>query len=93
MKLNVDYPDLEVEKQILQTVQDESVDHSHILSAEKLLHMQQEVQNIIVHPSLHDYIAQIVVSTRAKHPSLAYGSSPRGSLAILSLAKALAYIE
>lgn len=92
MKLIVGYPSLAHEKQILQLVDTTDL-AEHILSAESLLEFQQDVQRIEISEDINAYIAQIVVATRKSHPSLAYGASPRGSLAILALAKASAYLE
>ncbi len=94
MKLTVSYPSLEAEKQILQAGQrDEKRSIESILSAEKVLALQSDVEAIHISEDIRSYIAQVSVATRKSHPALAYGVSPRGSLAILSLAKAIAYIE
>ena len=92
MKLNVAYPSLQYEKEILKTI-DQDVATEHILSAKSLIKLQKEVETIDLTEELQAYIAQLIVATRSSHPSIAYGSSPRGSLAVASLAKALAYIE
>lgn len=92
MKLTVDYPTLEHEKQILQTAQHQYT-FEHILSSEKLQQMQKQVEHIHVSDAIHAYVAQLIVATRKPHNSIAYGSSPRWSLSVISLAKALAFIE
>jgi len=51
------------------------------------------VQEVSADDTIINYIAEIVTSTRHVDASLAYGASPRGSLAMLSLAKALAFLE
>lgn len=93
MKLTVNYPSLEAEKQILQHNQLDNRTEEHVLSAEELLSLQQNVQDIKVSDAIHSYIAQLTVATRKSHQSVAYGVSPRGSLSILALAKAIAFIE
>ena len=93
MKLIVDYPTLAREKEILQTASSDTQQLEQMLSADNLLMLQDKVQQIDVSEQMIDYIAQIVSATREKNYMIAYGASPRWSLAILSLAKALTFIE
>lgn len=93
MKLTVDYPSIETEKQILQTATNEFTAEDSLLSADALLVLQHEVQDVFASQQIIDHIAKIVTQTRESNPDIAYGSSPRGSLALLSLAKAIAFIE
>lgn len=92
-KLQVSYPSLESEKQILQTAASSANEQEHILTGEDLLAMQQEVAQIAASDEMLEYIARIADATRAASNEIDYGVSPRGSLAILSLAKAVAYVE
>lgn len=93
MKLSVDYPSVETEKQILQTASSDIEKLDAVMSAESLLTLQQQVQAVKVSEEMASYIAQITAATRETNSSIAYGASPRWSLALLSLAKAVAYIE
>ncbi len=54
--------------------------------------MQQFVEDVHIERDLEKYIAEIVAKTRS-HPSVEVGSSPRGSLAILKLSKAHAWLD
>jgi MoxR-like ATPase len=64
-----------------------------VLSLEKFLEMQQVVENdIFVDEQILDYITKIVRLTR-EHPMVEVGSSPRGGLALLKLARAFAAIS
>lgn len=96
-KIEVGYPSLEEETQILEQAQArtgnidiESI--SPILSADMIQHYRQKVQEIRVEQVLLNYVAQIVSKTR-QHPSLYLGASLRASLAILNTAKAYAAIQ
>ncbi|MGB3990382.1 MAG: MoxR family ATPase, partial [Acetivibrionales bacterium] len=51
---------------------------------------QQEIRNVHVDKSLSNYIVEIVSQTR-KHPDVALGSSPRGSLALFRASQAWAF--
>lgn len=93
MKLTVDYPSMEVEKQIINTATADTEKLDHIMTAETLLELQAKVQNIHASEQMVDYVAGLVTATREPHKDLAYGSSPRGSLAIMSIAKAVAFLE
>ena len=52
--------------------------------------LQQEIRNVHVDKSLSNYIVEIVSQTR-KHPDVALGSSPRGSLALFRASQAWAF--
>jgi MoxR-like ATPase len=58
-------------------------------SPQQLDKAQAASRRVFVHPDLKRYIAQIVHFTR-RDPRVQVGSSPRGSIAIMSLAKAAA---
>ncbi|MFC7544834.1 AAA family ATPase [Plantactinospora sp. GCM10030261] len=54
-----------------------------------LLAMQAALEDVVVEDSLGHYIVELTAATRA-HPSVLVGASPRGSLALLLLARARA---
>jgi MoxR-like ATPase len=96
-KLNVGYPTLAEEVQILQG------HHSGfggtplamvkpVLSAQDLADLRQQVGQQRVEANVLEYIAKIVGQTRA-HKALYLGASPRASLALLNGAKALAALR
>ncbi|MCS6821944.1 MAG: MoxR family ATPase [Microscillaceae bacterium] len=96
-KIEVHYPTLSQETQILEKAQQRQgditrVDLQPVLTAEKLLQFRQKVQEIHVENPLLHYIAQIVHHTR-QHPALFLGASPRASLAILRASKAWAAMQ
>ncbi len=53
--------------------------------------LQQAVETVQVHPAILDYVVAIVQASR-RHRDLALGSSPRGSLALLKVSRALALL-
>ncbi|WP_400078182.1 AAA family ATPase [Winogradskyella sp. R77965] len=91
-KIEVDYPSLEDEVQIL-------VDNHHrqdnmdfntiasVLSADAIKKYQDLIKQIVVEDNLLNYIASIVNNTRT-NANLYLGASPRASIAILNAAKA-----
>ena len=96
-KINVDYPILEEEINIIQrehSLQNQGkLDHIQpLLSGEKIKTYQELVKQIIVEPNLLEYIAKLVVNTR-ENAFLYLGASPRASIAILNAAKGFAAIR
>jgi MoxR-like ATPase len=53
--------------------------------------MQQSLEDVVVEDSIGRYVVDLVAATR-EHPQLLVGASPRGSLAVLLLARAYAVI-
>ena len=96
-KIEVSYPSLEEEKQILRTfhVKKNLVDLDTIksfLSPMEIEKLRDIVQKVHVEENLLSYIAQIVHETRS-HNAILLGASPRASLAIMNAAKACATIR
>lgn len=96
-KINVPYPNLEEEVQILENAHHrrENLVLSEIiqvLNAEQIAEYQQIVKQIIIESNLLKYIAAIVDNTR-NNANLYLGASPRASLAIMNASKALAAIN
>lgn len=57
-----------------------------------LIAMQDEVSSLFVDESIYDYIVSVTEETR-NDPRFALGLSPRGSIAILRMARANAYLS
>jgi len=95
LKLAVGYPSIEEEKLILKRRRERKQDEvvlREITTAETVLGMRNEVENVHVNADLENYIATLVHATRVDR-RVAVGSSPRGSLAFLKIARANAAIE
>lgn len=96
-KIKVDYPTPEEEVQILQShhdrkgaVPEEGI--TPVITPEKLLALQLQIQEVLVEEKLLNYIAQLVVKTR-NHPHLYLGASPRATIAVMNASKAMAAIQ
>jgi MoxR-like ATPase len=95
LKLTVGYPNVEEEQEILHRRHERRQDEvtlSTVTSAERLLGMRETVETVHVDPDLEGYIATLVHTTRTDR-RVAVGSSPRGSLAFLKMARAHAALE
>ena len=90
LKLTVGYPSIEEEKLILKRRRERRQDEvvlREITTAEQLLEMREAVETVHVNADLENYIATLVHATRVDR-RVAVGSSPRGSLAFLKIARA-----
>ena len=94
MKTGIGYPTEADETQILDRRtkrRTEQVQIEKIASKEDILEMQSLVEQVHIESELEKYIVNIVSKTR-DHNAVEVGASPRGSLAILKLAKAHAWL-
>jgi MoxR-like ATPase len=95
IKLAVGYPTLAEEQEILQRRRARRTDAfslQPVTNAETLLGMRQAIEDIYIETDLERYIVQLVHQTRLDS-RVAVGASPRGSLALLKLARAQAALE
>jgi len=95
LKLTVGYPSMEEEKLILRRRRERRQDEvvlREITEARQVLEMRDTVETIHVNADLESYIASLVHATRVDR-RVSVGSSPRGSLAFLKIARANAALE
>ena len=91
VKLSLGYPDHQSATEILKGHSMEQIHTiSPVLPLEQLLQFQRQTDAVFVHDNICDYIVSIVEATR-KTDLLTQGISPRGSIAILKMAKAHAF--
>jgi MoxR-like ATPase len=89
IKLSVGYPSLEDEQEILRRRRErrrDEFDLASVTSAGELLAMRQAVEEIHIEPDVEQYIVALTAETRSRR-QVAVGASPRGSLALLKLAR------
>ena len=90
MRISVGYPERDEEREILSRRRDRRSDEAHIAmvaSRKQLLEMQAALEDVHVDRSIEEYIVDITRATREDQRT-ALGASPRGSLALLRLARA-----
>ncbi len=95
MRLAVGYPSPEEEQEILKRRRErrrDEFDLTQVTNAEELLQMRQAVEGVYVDPDVERYIVALVTETRTRR-EVAVGASPRGSLALLKLARAWAALH
>jgi len=69
------------------------MDIKSIISHKELTKMQDETKKIIVSDEIKSYILRIVKASRDRSKAIRYGSSPRGSIAMMQMAMAVAYLK
>ncbi|HEV8686853.1 MAG TPA: MoxR family ATPase [Gaiellaceae bacterium] len=95
LRLRVGYPTLEGEREVLARRLERAVDEvviEPVVDGPTLVEMQRSLEQIHVAESILDYIARVVRATR-ENPRVQVGSSPRGGLALLKLARGRAMLE
>ena len=63
-----------------------------VLTYSDIIHLQQEAENVYVHPEIVKGIVRLVQSTRS-HPEIALGSSTRGGIIFIKCLKAWALVN
>jgi len=89
--LQLGYPDIEDEINILKGNQKKE-EVQEVISREELLQMQQKVTQIFVQEDIYKYVGNLVNRTR-NHPMIDLGISPRGTINIVQMAKAIAFLR
>jgi len=95
MKLSVGYPTAEEEQEILQrrrARREDAFDLRPVTDAQGLLSIRALVEQVYVDPDIERYIVDLTRRTRT-YRQVAVGASPRGSLALLKLARAAAAMQ
>ena len=95
LRLDIGYPSREEEVNILarrHQRKKEDADISPVAGAATVLAMQEGVEEVHVDEAMEEYVVEIVEATR-EHSDVELGASPRGSLALLKLSKARAYLR
>jgi MoxR-like ATPase len=100
MKVLVDYPSPEEEREIVYRMGAEPPVAETVLGPEELLRMQKAASSVFVHHALVDYVVRLVVATRTPREHgmedvaawVSYGASPRASLGLIAASRARARV-
>src|SRR5512143_3750585 len=94
MRLSIGYPSRSDERQILLNLWREHpiTKIGQVVDGHELSALQKQIWDVTVDATLQDYIVSLAEATRS-HSDLLLGVSPRGSLALLKAAQALAAIR
>ncbi|OFY66927.1 MAG: ATPase [Bacteroidetes bacterium RIFCSPLOWO2_02_FULL_36_8] len=103
LKINIDYPTKEEELEIMRRMSDINftADINPVLGKEDISQIRNEINQVKISSSLENYIVELIHGTR--HPAeiglqdaakyIQYGASPRGSIYLNLVSKALAYLN
>ncbi len=94
IRIGVGYPSSEAEWEIIHDRADRGTDEFElgaVIDADRLRGMQAAVEHVHVEEDVGRYIVSLVRSTRT-HDQVLVGASPRGSLAIMKMARARALL-
>lgn len=91
ISMSLGYPAMADELAILRGVHKEQAVEA-VVTAEELVQMQKRTEEIFVHDEIYDYIGRLVEKTRY-HDYIELGVSPRGTICLVKMAKALAFLR
>jgi MoxR-like ATPase len=95
LRLDVGYPERAEELTVLRRRlerQREETAVDAVVDAERLRALQAGVERVQVDADVLDYCVELAAATR-RHPAVEVGASPRGSLALLLVGRALAVLD
>ena len=96
LRIGVGYPSRDHEWEMLERRlerAEEEVELDQVAEKQTLLEMQRALEQVHVEESLGYYIVDLVTATQETRPGVQVGSSPRGSLALLKLARGRAALS
>jgi MoxR-like ATPase len=94
VRLSIGYPSLEVETGLIasQQFQHPITSLQSVCNVEEFRAISAAARHVHVSPELARYMTEIVAATR-RHPALRFGASPRGTLALARISRALSVLR
>ena len=94
VRLTMGYPELRDEIEILKRKQglDPLETVRKVVDASDIIAMQNQVDAVFISDAVYDYIARLISATR-QNSMIRLGASPRGSIALVKMAQAGAYLS
>ena len=91
--LSMGYPNHEAAVNILKDNAHKPISTlQNVLTVEEFVELRKRTNDMYVHDSIYEYIVTLVEGTRT-NPLFSMGASPRGSIALLRMAKAMAVLN
>ena len=91
--LNMGYPAHEAAVDILRNSAGAGIDQvQSVITVERLMELKKQAETLHVEDSIYEYLVQLTEATR-QEPRIALGVSPRGGIALLKMAKAMALLR
>lgn len=94
MRLSMGYPSLEDELELLRRKQKGNPldDIDQVICHQELAGLRRAVDQVFVNDIVLNYIIRLIRATR-EHPQLAQGASPRATIAVTALSRAVAWMR
>ncbi len=95
IRMRVGYPSADAEWQLLERRIERRADEpvlTAVVAADELIAMQRSIEAVHVSESLGRYMVALVTATR-ESPSVEVGASPRGTIALMKLARVKAVLD
>ncbi len=91
--LSIGYPSLEDEIAIAKGKSNDIIDLVEpVIDGEELLNIRKRVNDIYIKDEVYKYICMLARETRV-HPQIELGLSPRGTIALVNMSKAAAFLK
>ncbi|MCH5258885.1 MAG: MoxR family ATPase [Lachnospiraceae bacterium] len=91
--LNMGYPAHEAAVDILKNSAGAGIDQvQSVITVERLMELKRQAETLHVEDNIYEYLVQLTEATR-QEPRIALGVSPRGGIALLKMAKAMALLR
>ncbi|WP_019635151.1 AAA family ATPase [Paenibacillus fonticola] len=94
MRITLGYPEPEQEIEMLNRMQERKFTEEirPLLLLEEVAQMQRQVRKVLVDDRIKQYLVAVAAASR-RHPRIALGISPRGTLAWMGASQAMAYYK
>ncbi len=95
IRMRIGYPSPDAEWRLLEERMERRADMpelAQVVTREELIDMQTAIESVHVSESVGRYIVALAGATR-EHPSIEVGASPRGTLAVMKLARVRAALD
>jgi MoxR-like ATPase len=89
IKISIGYPSFDQEAKVVKMGKSAKKAIGPVVNGNDIIALREAAESVFVHDMVINYIVQIVTSTR-NHADIQIGCSPRGSIALYSLAKSYA---
>ena len=94
IRLSIGYPAPQDErKMVLNRQKGNPLDQvQQVMTRQELIRLQEQVELVYIKPEMVDYAVALITATR-KHPMILRGASPRATLSMTAMAKAVAFLN
>lgn len=94
VRLSMGYPDMKSEIHIMKERQGRNPleEVNQIVNSSTIQYMQNLVDKVYIHDSIFEYMTALIHETR-QHPLIDLGVSPRGTLGLMNMVKATAFLS